>query len=74
MKTREQQELERILKYNKADIASMLVTVQSTSAEDTQRYRAEIAALKAELKGQERVLKIIDQMSGEANFGLKIQR
>lgn len=74
MKTRDQQELERILKYNKADIASMLVTVQTNAAKDTQRYKAEVAVLRAELRGQERVLKIIDQMSGEANFGLKIQR
>lgn len=74
MKTRDQQELEEILKVKKTDIAAMLVTVQRDAYEREQKLKAQVAILNAELVGQGRVLKLLESMAGEANLGLKIQR
>lgn len=74
MKTREQQELEQILKSTKADIAVMLVNVQSRAHEKEADLRAENATLKARLEGLERSFKLLELMAGESNLGLKLHR
>ena len=74
MKTRDEQELADILKSSKVDIAKMLVHVQRTHVEEVYKLTAQQAILNAELVGQGRVLKLLETMAGEANFGLKVQR
>lgn len=74
MKTRDEQELAEILRSTKTDIAKMLVTVQRRSWEEETKLRGEIAALKAQLEGRDKVFRLLEMMAGEANLGLKVAR
>lgn len=74
MKTRDEREMADILKSSKTDIAKMLVHVQTRAREDEARLRNEIAVLKAELAGRDKVFALLSLMAGEANLGLKVSR
>lgn len=74
MKTRDEQELAEIMRSTKTDIAKMLVTVQRRNWEEETKLRAEIAALKGELAGRDKVLHLLELMAGEAKLGLMVQR
>lgn len=74
MKTRDEQEMREILKSSKADIAKMVLAVQRSYEDDTLRLRNEIAVLKAELAGRDKVFRLLELMAGESNLGLKVAR
>lgn len=74
MRTRDEQELADILKSSKADIARMVIAVQRLHSEDFNRLRNEIAVLRAELAGCDKVFALLTLMAGESNLGLKVTR
>lgn len=74
MKTRDEQELADILKSSKTDIAKMLVVVQRRNVEEETKLRSEIAALKAQIEGRDKVFHLLEMMAGEANLGLRVTR
>ena len=74
MKTRDEQEMTDILKPSKVDIAKMLVHVQRVNIEHERRLSNEIAVLKAEMAGRDKVFVLLTLMAGESNLGLKVSR
>lgn len=74
MKTRDEQELADILKHSKTDIAKMLIHAQRTEYETIVKLRNEVAVLKAELAGRDKVFKLLELMAGEAQLGLRTTR
>lgn len=72
MKTRDQQELDEILKSSKTDIAVMVVHLQRTHYEEVLALKTQVATLKAELAGQAKVFKLLELMAGESNLGLRV--